>query len=65
MNMATIAEELMNAPTVPASTMTSATRRASLLPPAFITASPRPCATPVAISPSPTMDTAAIKTTTG
>jgi len=41
MNMATIADELMNAPMLPASTMTSATRRASLLPPTFITASPR------------------------
>src|SRR5262249_17936708 len=64
MTVATIAEELMKARTVPPSPMTSATSRASLLPPAFITASPRRCATPVAIRPSPTTDTAAIRTTT-
>ena len=64
-NIATIADELINAPMVPASIMTNVTRRASLLPPAFMTASPRRYATPVAIKPSPTIDTAAIRITTG
>ena len=38
MSMATIAEELMKAPTPPASNMMSTTRRVSLPPPSFITA---------------------------
>ena len=65
MNMATIAEELINAPIAPASTMMSTINRVSLPAPAFSTASPRRCATPVFTSASPTMKIAAIRITTG
>ena len=65
MSMATIAEELMKAPTPPASNMMSTTRRVSLPPPSFITPSPRRCATPVFTKPSPTIKIAAIRITAG
>ena len=65
MNMATIAEELMNAPNPPASVMISTIKRVSLPPPNFITASPRRCTTPVFTRASPTIKIAAIRTTTG
>ena len=65
MSMATIAEELMKAPTPPASNMMSTTRRVSLPPPSFITPSPRRCATPVFTKPSPTIKMAAIRITAG
>ena len=64
-NMATIAEELINAPIPPASVMMSTIKRVSLPPPNFITASPRRCATPVFTSASPTTKIAAIRITTG
>src|SRR6516225_1262173 len=65
MNMATIAEELINAPMPPASVMMSTIKRVSLPPPNFITASPRRCTTPEFTSASPTIKIAAIRITTG
>src|SRR5262245_26626363 len=65
MNIATIAEELINAPIPPASNMMRTINRVSLRPPAFNTISPRRCAIPVFTSAWPTMKMAAMRITTG